>query len=73
MEIILYVIKRCLYFVDMTTFYILGQKFVKFFIGYLENLRYEKGILRLTDLYNGKFANLNYSGVVFDESFIIMS
>ena len=37
---------------DLTTFYILGQKFVKFFVGFLENLRYQKDILRLTELYN---------------------
>ena len=36
----------------MTTFYILGQKFVKFFVGFLENIRHQKDILRLTDLYN---------------------
>ena len=36
---------------DLTTFYILGQKFVKFFVGFLEHLRYQKDILRLTDLY----------------------
>ena len=34
----------------MTTFYILGQKFVKFFGFSFENLRYQKDILRLTDL-----------------------
>jgi len=39
------------YFVNMTTFYVLGQKFVKFFFGFLENLRNQKDILRLTDLY----------------------
>ena len=32
-------------------FSILGQKFVKFFVGFLENLRHQKDILRLTDLY----------------------
>ena len=41
-QIILNIIRRCLYFVDLTTFYILGQKFVKFFIGFLENLRLSK-------------------------------
>ena len=35
----------------MTTFYILGQKFVKFFEGFLENLRYQEDILKLIDLY----------------------
>ena len=35
---------------DMTTFYIQGQKFVKFFVGFLEHLRDQKDILRLTDL-----------------------
>ena len=28
---------------DLTTFYILGQKSVKFFGGYLENLKFQKG------------------------------
>ena len=37
---------------DLTTFYILGQKFVKFFVGLLENLRYQKDILKLIDLWN---------------------
>ena len=41
-QIILNIIRRCLYFVDLTTFYILGQKFVKVFIGFLENLRLSK-------------------------------
>ena len=41
-QIILNVIRRGLYFVDLTTFYILGQKFVKFFDGFLENLRLSK-------------------------------
>ena len=27
---------------NLTTFYILGQKFVKFSVGFLENLRYQK-------------------------------
>ena len=35
---------------DLTTFQILGQKFVKFFVGFLEKLRYQKDILKLTDL-----------------------
>ena len=37
---------------DLTTFYILGQKFVNFFVGFLENLRYQKDILKLIDLYS---------------------
>ena len=41
-QIISNIIRRCLYFVDLTTFYILGQKFVKFFVGFLENLRLSK-------------------------------
>ena len=49
-QIILNIIRRCLYFVDLTTFYILGQKFVKFFVVFLESLRYRKDILKLTDL-----------------------
>ena len=36
---------------DLTTFYILGQTFVKFFVGVLESLKNQKDILRLTDLY----------------------
>ena len=49
----------------MTTFNILELKFVKFFVGFLENLRHQNDILRLTDLYHlqwkfklmaGKFA-----------------
>ena len=44
--------KKLSFFVAMTTFYILGQKFVKFFVVFLENLRYQKDILRLTELYN---------------------
>ena len=51
MQIILNIIGRYLYFVDLTTFHILGQIFVKFFFGFLENLRNQKDILRLTDLY----------------------
>ena len=42
MQIILNNIRRSLYFVDLTTFYTLGQKFVKFFVGFLENLRLSK-------------------------------
>ena len=38
-------------FYDLTTFQILGQKFVKFFVGFLENLRYKKEILKLTDFW----------------------
>ena len=38
-------------FYDLTTFQILGQKFVKFFVGFLENLRNQKYILKLSDLY----------------------
>ena len=46
-----YIISRkWLYFVDLMTFYILGQKFVKFFVGFLENLRYQKYILKSTDI-----------------------
>ena len=48
MENIIIIIK---YFVDLITFYILGQKFVKFFVGFLENLWHPKDILKLTDLY----------------------
>ena len=35
---------------DLNTFQILGQKFDKFFGGFLENLRNQKDILKLTDL-----------------------
>ena len=31
--------RRCFYFVVLITFDILGQKFVKFFVGFLENFR----------------------------------
>ena len=31
-----------------------GQKFVKFFVVFLENLRHQKDILKLTDLYKGQ-------------------
>ena len=41
---------KCLYFVDLNSFNILEQKIVKFFIGFLENLRYQKDILKLIDL-----------------------
>ena len=43
--------KKVSLFFDITTFYILGQKFVKCFVGFLENLRHHQDILRLTDLY----------------------
>ena len=43
------------YFVNMTTFYVLGQKFVKFFFGFSENFRYQKDNLKLTDLYVSTF------------------
>ena len=42
MQIILNIIRRCLYFVDLTTFYILGQKFVNFFVGFLEKFQISK-------------------------------
>ena len=42
---------HCLYFDDFNTFHVLGQKFVKFFGGFLENLKNQKDILKLTDLY----------------------
>ena len=35
---------------DLNTFQILRQKFVKFFVGYLENFRHLKDILKLIDL-----------------------
>ena len=38
-QIILNIIRRCLCFVDLTTFFVLGQKSVKFFVVFLENLR----------------------------------
>ena len=41
-QTILNIIRGCLYFVDLTTFYILGQKFVKFFVVFLKNLRLSK-------------------------------
>ena len=36
------IIGRCLYFVNFTPFCILWQKFVKFFVGFLENLKLSK-------------------------------
>ena len=37
------IIRKCLYFVDFTTFQILGQKFVKFFFGILVQMMTPKG------------------------------
>ena len=34
--------KKVPYFVNLATFYILGQKFGKFFVGFLEKLRLPK-------------------------------
>ena len=36
------IIRKCLYLVDLTTFKFLGQKFVKFFVVFLENLKTSK-------------------------------
>ena len=44
------IIRKYLYFIDLTTFQILGQKSVKFFGGFLENLKFPKDILKLSDL-----------------------
>ena len=49
-QIVLHIIRGCLYFVELTTFYILGQKFVKFFVGFSEISKNQKDILKLTDL-----------------------
>ena len=38
-QIILNIMRRCFYFVVLITFDILGKKFVKFFVGFLENFR----------------------------------
>ena len=38
---------------DLITFQILGQKSVKFFGGFLENLKFQNDILKLSDLYLG--------------------
>ena len=38
-QIISNIKRRCLYFVDLTTFYIVGQKFVKCFVSFLENFK----------------------------------
>ena len=43
-------VRNCLYFDDFNTFLVLGQKFVKFFGGFLENFKNQKDILKLTDL-----------------------
>ena len=51
---VIYCIKdiiECLYLMIWPLFRFLGQKFVKFFGGFLENLRHLKDILKLTDLY----------------------
>ena len=61
---------RCLYFLDVTTFYILGQKFVKFFVVFLENLRHQKDILRLTDLYVFQLFVGNKNLNCFNEKFL---
>ena len=44
-QIISNIIGRCLYFVDLTTFYILGQKFLKIFIGFLKQFNIIKKTL----------------------------
>ena len=44
------IMKKCLYFVDLTTFLILEQKYVKKIVVFLENWRLQKVILRLTNL-----------------------
>ena len=46
----IYCIKHIISY-NLTTLYILGQKFVKFFVGFLENLRHQEDILRLVDLF----------------------
>ena len=55
---------------DLTTFYILGQKFVKFFVVFLENLRHQKDILRLTDLYVFQLFVGNKNLNCFNEKFL---
>ena len=40
---------------DLITFQILGQKSVNFFWGFLENLKFQKDILKLSDLYVSNF------------------
>ena len=42
--------KKLSFFDDFNTFLVLGQKFVKFFGVFLENLRNQKDILKLIDL-----------------------
>ena len=42
---------ECLYIMIWPLFRFFGQKSVKFFVGFLENLRHQKDILKLTDLY----------------------
>ena len=51
-QIISNIIRRCLYFVDFITFYILGQKFVKFFLCIFGKFKIVKDILKLIDLYH---------------------
>ena len=41
------IIRKSLYFVDLTTFYFLGQKFVKFFVGILVKTMTPKGYFEI--------------------------
>ena len=49
-KIIVLCIIKCLYFVDLTTFQILGQKFAKFFLVFWSKRWHQKDILKSTDL-----------------------
>ena len=40
----------------------MGQKSVKFFAEFLENLRHQKDILKLTDLFKNDFESLDANG-----------
>ena len=44
--------KKCLYLMIWPLFRFLGRNLSNCFIGFLENLRYQKDILKLTDLYS---------------------
>ena len=51
------------FYYDLTTFWILGQRFVKFFVGFLENVRNQKVSLKLSDLYLVCYLNKYLSSI----------
>ena len=69
-QIILNIIRKCLYFVDLTTFCILGQKFVKFFVGFLEYLRLSKRHSEINwPLGSSKLIHLSFSLLLLPHTF----